>query len=555
MRRGCEGWAARSGAERERERWEGRGRRSEGGARPCRELTEGACGARARSAEGARGRLPAGGSGEKGGANPGAAQRYERRWGGERPGERGGQRGTRRRPRPPSRCPSEGSSRSACSPLRRTIPAAIGARPGLFVTQRHVSGSSVRAARSRAGGLAASSAARGSMTEVKAKEPRAPSSARDGAVLLQAPPSRGEAEGIDVALDGLLYPRTSDEGEEGEEKEEEPQQREEEEDREDRDCPSYRLGGGSLSKDCLDSVLDTFLAPAAHATPWSLFGPEVPDVPVAPMSRGPEQKAVDAAPAAPGPSQPRPGAPLWPGADTLSVAVKARPGAEGPSEGRAPGLPGAEERGFPERDAGPGEGGLAPAATASPVAVEPGAGQDYLHVPILPLNSAFLASRTRQLLDVEAAYEGSAFGPRSSPSAPAADLSEYGYPPPDGKEGPFAYGDFQSALKIKEEGVGLPAAPPSFLGAKVAPADFSQPPRAAQEPSLECVLYKAEPPLLPGAYGPPAAPDSLPSTSAAPPGLYSPLGLNGHHQALGFPAAVLKEGLPQLCPPYLGYVR
>ncbi|OXB71047.1 UNVERIFIED_CONTAM: hypothetical protein H355_008574, partial [Colinus virginianus] len=92
-------------------------------------------------------------------------------------------------------------------------------------------------------------------------------------------------------------------------------------------------------------------------------------------------------------------------------------------------------------------------------------------------------------------------------------------------------------------------------GAKAAPADFAQPPRAGQEPSLECVLYKAEPPLLPGAFGPPAAPDSLPSTSAAPPGLYSPLGLNGHHQALGFPAAVLKEGLPQLCPPYLGYVR
>lgn len=278
-------------------------------------------------------------------------------------------------------------------------------------------------------------------------------------------------------------------------------------------------------------------------------------MPVAPMSRGPEQKAVDAGPGAPGPSQPRPGAPLWPGADSLNVAVKARPGPEDASENRAPGLPGAEERGFPERDAGPGEGGLAPAAAASPAAVEPGAGQDYLHVPILPLNSAFLASRTRQLLDVEAAYDGSAFGPRSSPSVPAADLAEYGYPPPDGKEGPFAYGEFQSALKIKEEGVGLPAAPPPFLGAKAAPADFAQPPRAGQEPSLECVLYKAEPPLLPGAYGPPAAPDSLPSTSAAPPGLYSPLGLNGHHQALGFPAAVLKEGLPQLCPPYLGYVR
>ncbi|XP_065586093.1 progesterone receptor isoform X2 [Cyrtonyx montezumae] len=388
------------------------------------------------------------------------------------------------------------------------------------------------------------------MTEVKAKEPRATPSARDGAVLLQAPPSRGEAEGIDVALDGLLYHRSSDEEEDEEEEEEEegPQRREEE------DYPSARPCSGSLSKDCLDSVLDTFLAPAAHAAPWSLFGPELPELPVAPMSRGPEQKAADTAPGAPGPSQPRSGAPPWPGADSMSVALKARPGAECPGEGKGPGLPGAQQRGFPERDAGPGGGGPAPAPTASPTAVEPCAGQDYLHVPILPLNSAFLASRTRQLLDVEAAYEGNAFGPRSSPSAPAADLAEYAYPPPDGKEGPFAYGDFQSALKIKEEGSVLPAAPP-FLGAKAAPADFAQPPRAGQEPSLECVLYKAEPPLLPGAFGPPAAPDSLPSTSAAPPGLYSPLGLNGHHQALGFPAAVLKEGLPQLCPPYLGYVR
>lgn len=90
-----------------------------------------------------------------------------------------------------------------------------------------MNGSPVRAARSRAGGLAASSAAPGSMTEVKSKETRAPSSARDGAVLLQAPPSRGEAEGIDVALDGLLYPRSSDEEEEEEENEEEEEEEEE----------------------------------------------------------------------------------------------------------------------------------------------------------------------------------------------------------------------------------------------------------------------------------------------------------------------------------------
>ncbi|NXL28003.1 PRGR protein, partial [Glaucidium brasilianum] len=137
---------------------------------------------------------------------------------------------------------------------------------------------------------------------------------------------------------------------------------------------------------------------------------------------------------------------------------------------------------------------------------------------------------------------------------PAPDLAGYVYPPAEAKEGPFAYGDVQPALKIKEEGLGL-AAP--FPGGRANPApacaDYP-PPRAGPEPSLECVLYKTEPTLLAGAYGPAAAADSLPSTSAAPPGLYPPLGLNGH-QPLGLPAAVLKEGLPQLCPPYLGYAR
>ncbi|NWW04487.1 PRGR protein, partial [Oreocharis arfaki] len=139
---------------------------------------------------------------------------------------------------------------------------------------------------------------------------------------------------------------------------------------------------------------------------------------------------------------------------------------------------------------------------------------------------------------------------------PAPDLPAYGFPPPDAKDGPFAYGDVQPVLKIKEEGLGLAA---RYPGGRATPAagchDYPQAPRAGQEPSLECVLYKAEPTLLASAYGPAAAPpDSLPSTSAAPPGLYPALGLNGH-QPLGFPAAVLKEGLPQLCPPYLGYAR
>ncbi|XP_051465066.1 progesterone receptor [Apus apus] len=395
------------------------------------------------------------------------------------------------------------------------------------------------------------------MTEVKAKEPRAPPPARDGAVLLQGQPGRDpfcrETDAIDISLDGLLYPKSSDEEEEEEEDEEEPRLQQQPEE-EDRDSLSYGPGSGSVSdKDSLDTVLDTFLAPAAHASsavasaPWSFFGAVAAETSEPPMSRGPSQKAGEAAPGAPGPSQPPPRpAPLWPAGHAVTVAAKPRPagagdGAEGAAaaaatKGEAPGLP-----------AGPG------GARAGPG--EPG--QEYLHVPLLPLNSAYLASRTRQLLDV-AEFEagGGAAGPRSSPAAP--DLAGYVYPPAEAKEGHFAYGDFSPPLKIKEEGLGLPT-PYSGGGATPAAgcADYPQPPRAGQEPSsLECVLYKTEPTLLAGAYGPTAAaaPDSLPSTSAAPPALYPPLGLNGH-QPLGFPAAVLKEGLPQLCPPYLGYVR
>ncbi|XP_069739529.1 progesterone receptor [Phaenicophaeus curvirostris] len=366
------------------------------------------------------------------------------------------------------------------------------------------------------------------MTEVKAKEPRAPPPARDGAVPLQGQPGGDpfRREPVDVSLDGLLYAKSSDEDEDDEEEEEEEEEQPRQPGEEDRDPLAYRPGSGSLSdKDSLDTVLDTFLAPAAHAgsavAAWSFFGTEAP--PVAPMSRVPSQKPGEADPGAPGPSQPPPRpAPLWPPGDS-----KPRPGggAEGPGEtakGETPGLPGGEP------------------------------GQEFLHVPLLPLNSAFLASRTRQLLDV-AEYEAcGGAGARCSPPGP--DPAGFLYPPAEAKEGQFAYGDFQPALKIKEEGLGLPA---PYRAGRATPAagcaDFPQPPHAGQEPSLECVLYKAEPPLLPAPYGPPA-PDSLPSTSAAPPGVYPPLGLNGH-QPLGFPAAVLKEGLPPLCPPYLGYAR
>ncbi|XP_002754690.4 progesterone receptor [Callithrix jacchus] len=212
----------------------------------------------------------------------------------------------------------------------------------------------------------------------------------------------------------------------------------------------------------------------------------------------------------------------------------------------------------------------------------------------------------------------SAFAPpRSSPSAsstpvPGGDFPDCAYAPDaEPKDDAYPlYGDFQPpALKIKEEEEGAEAStrsPRSYLVAGASPAAFSDfplgpppplPPRAppsrpgeaavtaapasasvssasSSGSTLECILYKAEgappqqgpfapPPCkAPGAGGCLLPRDSLPSTSAsaaataagAAPALYPALGLNGLPQ-LGYQAAVIKEGLPQVYPPYLNYLR
>ncbi|KAM8819429.1 progesterone receptor isoform 2-T2 [Rhynchonycteris naso] len=244
---------------------------------------------------------------------------------------------------------------------------------------------------------------------------------------------------------------------------------------------------------------------------------------------------------------------------------------------------------------------------------------DFIHLPILPINPALLAARTRQLLEGES-YDGgataaSAFAPpRGSPSASstpvvAGDFPDCAYPPDsEPKDDAFPlYGDFQPpALKIKEEEEGAEASarsPRPYLVTGANPAVFPDfqlaapplPPRApssrpgeaavavattsasvsSTSPSgstLECMLYKAEAtPPLQGPFAPPPckAPgagscliprDCLPSASTAvcaagaAPALYSQLGINGIPQ-LGYPAAVLKEGLSQVYPPYLNYLR
>uniref|UniRef100_A0A2K6Q1T7 Progesterone receptor n=1 Tax=Rhinopithecus roxellana TaxID=61622 RepID=A0A2K6Q1T7_RHIRO len=232
---------------------------------------------------------------------------------------------------------------------------------------------------------------------------------------------------------------------------------------------------------------------------------------------------------------------------------------------------------------------------------------DFIHVPIVPLNHALLAARTRQLLEDES-YDGSAGAasafapPQSSPSASSTPVAVGDFPdcayPPDAEPKDNAYplySDFQPpALKIKEEEEGAEASarsPGSYLVAGANPAAFPDfplgpppqlPQRAASVSSasspgstLECILYKAEgappqqgqfapPPCkAPGAGGCLLPRDGLPSTSAsaaaaaaagAAPALYPALGLNGLPQ-LGYQAAVLKESLQQVYPPYLNYLR
>jgi progesterone receptor len=260
----------------------------------------------------------------------------------------------------------------------------------------------------------------------------------------------------------------------------------------------------------------------------------------------------------------------------------------------------------PDAPLAPGRSPLAPAVV------------DFIHVPILPLNHAFLAARTRQLLEGEG-YDGGAAAtsafvpPRGSASAtpvPCGDFPDCAYPSDgDPKDDAFAlYGDFQpAALKIKEEEEGAEAAarsPRAYLVAGANPAalpDFPPPPppprasssrpgeaavagpaattasvspAAAPGSTLECMLYKAEGaapqpgPFAPLPCKPPAAGtcllprDALPSATAATaataaaagPALYPPLGLNGLPQ-LGYQAAVLKDSLPQVYPPYLNYLR
>uniref|UniRef100_A0A8C3VP50 Progesterone receptor n=1 Tax=Catagonus wagneri TaxID=51154 RepID=A0A8C3VP50_9CETA len=542
------------------------------------------------------------------------------------------------------------------------------------------------------------------MTELKAKDPRAPhvagrapSPTQVGTLgrpvtgpfqASQTSDASPAASAIPLSLDGLFFPRPC-QGQDPDGKTQDQQSLPDVEGAYPRVEATEGAGGGSSrppEKDSglLDSVLDTLLAPSgpgqSHASPpaceatspWCLFGPELPqDARVAPstqavlpllMSR-PESKAGDSPGTAAAhkvlsrglaPSRQllpsTAGSHHWPAAavkpspqpavveveeeedgsesdGSMVPLLKGKPrpaGGTGAGTGTPTGAPGTAAGGvalIPKEDArfsasrvALAEHDAQAAPGRSPLATTV---MDFIHVPILPLNTAFLAARTRQLLEGDN-YDGGAPGvsafapPRGSPSASsgpvtAGDFPDCAYPPDaEPKDDAFPlYGDFQPpALKIKEEEEGAEAAarsPRSYLLAGASPAVFadfplapsSLPPRASSRPgeasaavaptsasvssasssgsTLECILYKAEgaapqqgpfppPPCKAPSAGACLLPrDSLPSTSAsaaagAAPALYQPLGLNGLPQ-LGYQAAVLKEGLPQVYQPYLNYLR
>uniref|UniRef100_A0A8C6FRF6 Progesterone receptor n=1 Tax=Moschus moschiferus TaxID=68415 RepID=A0A8C6FRF6_MOSMO len=498
----------------------------------------------------------------------------------------------------------------------------------------------------------------------------APLRGRPDAAPFQAGEASGPtptASGLPLSLDGLIFPQPC-QAQDLDGKTQDPESLADVEGAYSRGEAAEGAAARPPEKDggLLDSVLDTLLAPpgperspASPAvceapSPWCLFGPELAqDARAAPAAQGvlpplmnrPESKAVDTPGAAAGQkvlprglapcrqllaptaaSHPWPAPALRPSPQPAVVELEeddsdpegsSGPPLKGkvrPAGGAAIGAPGTAAGGvapLPKEDARFSAPRAAPAEHDAPAA--PGrapvatAVMDFIHVPILPLNSAFLAARTRQLLEGDS-YDGGAAGafapPRGSPSASAApgapgDFPDCAYPPDaEPKDDAFSlYGDPQPpALKIKEEEEGgaeasarsprpyllagagpavfadFPLAPPSRPGEVAAPAAAAGPPgssAAASGSALECVLYKAEgAPPQPGPFAPPPCkapaagacllPRDLPSTSAAAagatPALYPPLGLNGLPQ-LGYQAAVLKEGLPQVYQPYLNYLR
>ncbi|XP_062830635.1 progesterone receptor isoform X1 [Anolis carolinensis] len=351
-------------------------------------------------------------------------------------------------------------------------------------------------------------------------------------------PRREAFEAIDLSLDGILYPRSCEDGEEEEEEEEEEEDEEEEEEEGNAEggCPS------------LDRVLETLLTPA----PPSSFPQANP-------------------------------APTWPFFGAERAQFEGKPDGDEPQSANEA-LPSKEADGEEEEEEeGEGkegkEGGKPASGPGTRLPLAADGGHDFLS--LLPLNSAYLAARTRQLLDGEGFPNGGGRGAFAAASAsasaspPSLDLAPYMYPQHNSHPG-----DAQAGLKIKEETLGKngaylnakpsgnpgpPLPPPALLKNSVGNGAA---PHEAPSSALESVLYKAE---MAASYG--AAPCrtpapaclptrdsglglSLPSASASAAPLASP---QAFYQPLAFPAsqhlAGFKDALPPFYSPYFGCIR
>uniref|UniRef100_A0ABM5FWE3 Progesterone receptor n=1 Tax=Pogona vitticeps TaxID=103695 RepID=A0ABM5FWE3_9SAUR len=441
-------------------------------------------------------------------------------------------------------------------------------------------------------------------------------SAAAASTLLPAPHGSGQdpfsrkqtVEALDLSLEGILYPKSSDE-------EEEEEGEEDEEGEDEAAAAGERNGTASLvpgsppsDKDALERVLDTFLAPSSGqanagspsaAMPWAFFSAEMAEFSGGLLSRRPDGKGAEAPPEAAAPlSPPAASSSPWKAAKEGAGPLFKSPKGKAPAKGEHAFATGdAAERG-PDGDeddadaaaavasstASSGDGGRFAGARRSPLAAAaPPGGPDFVSVPILPLNSAYFAARTRQLLDVE-----------ESPAGALHDFAAYAYSPKEGPQAaylfPAAGGDFPPNFKIKEETLlaaaaaaktstggaagALPGADYAAQGAAnagQAKTDMSTE-ASSSSSSLECILYKGEAAgvAAPASGGSAAlsyglAPCkastscivqrdslSLPSTSnaVASQPLYQPMAFHSPQQLAGF-----KEGLSQFYSPYLSYIR
>ncbi|KAM4701206.1 progesterone receptor isoform 2-T2 [Discoglossus pictus] len=313
-----------------------------------------------------------------------------------------------------------------------------------------------------------------------------------------------------MSLDTLLYQRPEDEG-------------------------SYQKGEGPSSSDNhdLDNVLDSLMGSSAQGPPpsWCEFmSPELTDAHLTQILNNSGKMKTN------------------PTTEVVSGWTETKDSM--PPKGK-----GSLEEGKEGGSAGQSSCALAPATrTLLPPEF------DFINMPILPLNPAYLAARARQILDVEGNNQKSL---SPSISHTSQHLVTYSNPQSSIKQGSYLYPENQMPdAKIKKEGAEMSLQKPPKE--RSMSSDYGLPPQHPSTPdpdnSLDFILYKNESTPV---YDSMMSVDQgkisedtgviLPSTSSAPQSIYQPVSFNGH-QHLGYHTTSMKESyLPQL--PYIQFIR